>query len=131
MGLRIEADLNKMSKNIFYEILKTLIFAVPKMSDNQLLDLLRMTWVVGSVVQLVRMPPCHGGGRGFESRPVRKSSEEIQGFLHLYGLILFASFKTSTQLICRPLLIQQVYAHQQHSLYSPLSCQFYASKSIF
>ncbi len=27
----------------------------------------------GLVVQLVRMPPCHGGGRGFESRPVRKS----------------------------------------------------------
>jgi hypothetical protein len=27
----------------------------------------------GSVVQLVRMPPCHGGGRGFESRPVRRS----------------------------------------------------------
>ena len=26
----------------------------------------------GSVVQLVRMPPCHGGGRGFESRPDRK-----------------------------------------------------------
>ena len=25
------------------------------------------------VVQLVRMPPCHGGGRGFESRPDRKS----------------------------------------------------------
>ena len=25
----------------------------------------------GLVVQLVRMPPCHGGGREFESRPVR------------------------------------------------------------
>ena len=25
------------------------------------------------VVQLVRMPPCHGGGRGFESRPDRIS----------------------------------------------------------
>ena len=25
------------------------------------------------VVQLVRMPPCHGGGRGFESRPDRRS----------------------------------------------------------
>ena len=29
----------------------------------------------GSVVQLVRMPPCHGGGRGFESRPVRKQKD--------------------------------------------------------
>ena len=29
---------------------------------------------LGSVVQLVRMPPCHGGGRGFESRPVRRKN---------------------------------------------------------
>ena len=27
----------------------------------------------GSVVQLVRTPPCHGGGRGFESHPNRHS----------------------------------------------------------
>ena len=33
--------------------------------------------VVGLVVQLVRMPPCHGGGRGFESRPDRKEPLEV------------------------------------------------------
>ena len=33
----------------------------------------------GSVVQLVRMPPCHGGGRGFESRPVRIAKSLLEG----------------------------------------------------
>jgi putative endonuclease len=36
----------------------------------------------GLVVQSVRMPPCHGGGRGFESRPVRKDPAEMRGFLY-------------------------------------------------
>jgi hypothetical protein len=48
----------------------------------------------GSVVQLVRMLPCHGRGRGFESRPVRKVLAQslskackmliLQAFLILY-----------------------------------------------
>ena len=29
----------------------------------------------GVVVQLVRIPACHAGGRGFESRPYRKTFE--------------------------------------------------------
>jgi hypothetical protein len=30
----------------------------------------------GVVVQLVRIPACHAGGRGFESRPLRQSFEK-------------------------------------------------------
>ena len=55
-----------------------LIFAVLKTKGNQ-----------GSVVQLVRMPPCHGGGRGFESRPVRINFDETRagrGFLLFYSI---------------------------------------------
>ena len=32
----------------------------------------------GPVVQLVRMPPCHGGGRGFESHPGRHYASVAQ-----------------------------------------------------
>lgn len=43
---------------------KSCIFALTKKKETIFLE-------EDPVVQLVRMPPCHGGGRGFESRPDR------------------------------------------------------------
>ena len=38
----------------------------------------------GAVVQLVRMPACHAGGRGFESLPHRKKSRSNPGLFAMW-----------------------------------------------
>ena len=43
------------------------------------------------------MPPCHGGGRGFESRPVRKGSAnaELFAFMPYYVYIIKSQLDSS------------------------------------
>ena len=75
-----------MSKNFCQQLIKTLIFAVlekrhRERSNGASSAMPSSATKQGSVVQLVRMLPCHGRGRGFESRPVRKALKS-QGFFH-------------------------------------------------
>ncbi len=64
-------------QKIFGKYLKSCIFALTKKKEV----LLRIN---DPVVQLVRMPPCHGGGRGFESRPDRNPVEISAGFFYAF-----------------------------------------------
>lgn len=43
----------------------------------------------GAVVQLVRMPACHAGGRGFESLPHRRKPHKNVGVQQLVRLFSF------------------------------------------
>ena len=45
--------------------------------------------ILGLVVQLVRIPACHAGGRGFESRPDRSNTPKAQCFR---GFVFFGGW---------------------------------------
>jgi hypothetical protein len=65
------------------------------MSENVLLLHPQWFFYHGLVVQLVRMPACHAGGREFESRPVRSlniKSLNIKDFF--YGVRRMVRGKT-------------------------------------
>ena len=56
----------------------------------------------GVVVQLVRIPACHAGGRGFESRPYRQSSLILNelGFFVVVSVVVLSFLTAFLVVVC-------------------------------
>ena len=65
----------KVKKNL--QVQKKCVYLHPRLRKTP------QDWIIGAVVQLVRISACHAGGRGFESRPHRKREHSSVGLEHL------------------------------------------------